>query len=165
MPAILAAAIAWDAWQHIEPLQHQHWLGPLLVAALLRQRGKVGSHLFCLNAGLRIVPRDRRRAREKTIRLLAVLDAFAEAAAGLKELDRLALAKVQMERRLRNRRKNSTHVYSVPTGKAEVVEASVILGGPNEHPQECAFDGRRREEMARDVIEGRCSKCCGDITG
>jgi hypothetical protein len=108
MPAVLAAAIAWEAWQDIEPLQHQHWLGTLLVAALLRQAGKVGSHLFCLNAGLRIVPRDRRRAQEKTTRLLAVLDAFAEAAsAGLKELDRLALAKTQMERRLSNRRKNS----------------------------------------------------------
>ncbi|RRH88370.1 DUF1612 domain-containing protein, partial [Mesorhizobium tamadayense] len=49
--AVLAAAIAWEAWQDIEPLQHQHWLGPLLVAALLRQHGKVVSHLFCLNAG------------------------------------------------------------------------------------------------------------------
>jgi hypothetical protein len=109
LPAVLAAAIAWEAWQDIEPLQHQHWLGNLLVAALLRQRGKVGSHLFCLNAGLRVVPRDRRRAQEKSTRLLAVLGAFAEAAsAGLKELDRLALAKSQMERRLRNRRKNSS---------------------------------------------------------
>jgi hypothetical protein len=109
MPAVLAAAIAWEAWQDIEPLQHQHWLGPLLVAALLRQRGKVASHLLCLNAGLRVVPRERRRAQEKTTRLLAVLDAFAEAAsAGLKELDRLTLAKSQMERRLRNRRKSSS---------------------------------------------------------
>lgn len=108
MPAVLSAAIAWDAWQDIEPLQHQHWLGTLLVAALLRQTGKVGSHFLCLNAGLRIVPRNRRRAQEKTTRLLAVLDAFAEAgSAGLKELDRLALAKSQMERRLRSRRKNS----------------------------------------------------------
>ncbi|QWW71197.1 hypothetical protein [Rhizobium sp. WYJ-E13] len=31
-------------------------------------------------------------------------------------------------------------VHSVPVGKAEVVEASVIPGGPNEHPQECPFD-------------------------
>jgi hypothetical protein len=104
MPAVLAAAIAWEAWQDIEPLQHQHWLCPLLVAAMLRQRGKVASHLFCLNAGLRIVPRERRKSPTRTIRLLAVLDGFAEAAsAGLKELDRLA-----MERRLRNRRKNSS---------------------------------------------------------
>ncbi|TGQ51542.1 DUF1612 domain-containing protein [Mesorhizobium sp. M1C.F.Ca.ET.193.01.1.1] len=108
-PAVLAAAIAWEAWQEIEPLQHQHWLGTLLVAALLRERGKVGSHLLCLNAGLRAVPRDRRRARDQITRLLGVLDAFAEAAAaGLKELDRLMMAKSQMERRLRNRRKNSS---------------------------------------------------------
>jgi hypothetical protein len=109
MPAVLAAAIAWEAWDTIEPLQHQHWLGTLLVAALLRQTGKVGSHLFCLNAGLRVVPRERRKSPIRTIRLLAVLDAIAEAAsAGLKELDRLALAKSQMERRLRNRRKSSS---------------------------------------------------------
>ncbi|TIP96171.1 MAG: DUF1612 domain-containing protein, partial [Mesorhizobium sp.] len=94
--AVLQAAVAWEAWQDIEPLQHQHWLGTLLVAALLRQTGKVGSHLFCLNAGLRIIPRDRRRSPILTTRLLAVLDAFAEAAtAGLKELDRLSLAKTQ----------------------------------------------------------------------
>jgi hypothetical protein len=86
-----------------------HWLGPLLVAALLRQRGKVASHFLCLNAGLRIVPRERRRAQEKATRLHAGLDAFAEAAsAGLKELDRLVMAKSQMERRLRNRRKSSS---------------------------------------------------------
>jgi hypothetical protein len=109
LPAVFSAAIAWEAWQDIEPLQHQHWLGPLLVAALLRQRGKVASHLFCLNAGLRVVPRDRRKSPIRTTRLLAVLDGFAEAAsAGLKELDRLALTKSQMERRLRNRRKNSS---------------------------------------------------------
>jgi hypothetical protein len=58
---------------------HWHWLGPLLVAALLRQRGKVASHLFCLNAGLRIVPRERRKSAVRTTRLLAVLDCFAEA--------------------------------------------------------------------------------------
>jgi hypothetical protein len=109
MPAVLAAAIAWEAWQDIEPLQRQHWLGHLFTAALLRERGKVGSHLFCLHAGLRIVPRERRKSPTRTIRLLAVLDAFAEAAsAGLKELDRLVLAKAQMERRLRAKRTNSS---------------------------------------------------------
>ncbi|TIM36718.1 DUF1612 domain-containing protein, partial [Mesorhizobium sp.] len=63
----------------------------------------------CLNAGLRAVPRERRRARDRTTRLLAVLYAFAEAAgAGLKEHDRLVMGKGQMERRLRKRRKNSS---------------------------------------------------------
>ncbi|RWG60777.1 MAG: DUF1612 domain-containing protein, partial [Mesorhizobium sp.] len=92
----------------------------------LRQRGKVGSHLFCLNAGLRVVPRDRRRAQEKTTRLLAVLDAFAEAAsAGLKELDRLTLAKSQMERRLRHRRKTS----SLPSLIELVLARPVVSAG------------------------------------
>ncbi|WP_222404018.1 hypothetical protein, partial [Rhizobium leguminosarum] len=31
-------------------------------------------------------------------------------------------------------------VHSVPVEKAEVVKASVILGGPNEHSQECPSD-------------------------
>lgn len=109
MPAVMQAAIAWEAWQDIEPLQHQHWLGTLLVAALLRHTGKVGSHLFCLHAGLRIVPRGLRKSPLRTTRLLAALDAFAEAAAaGLKEHDRLVMGKGQMERRLRKRRKNSS---------------------------------------------------------
>ena len=55
LPATLAAAIALAAWSAIEPLQHQPWLGRLLVASLLRQRGKT-SHLACLNVGLRLVP-------------------------------------------------------------------------------------------------------------
>jgi hypothetical protein len=72
------------------------------------------------------VPRDRRRAQEKTTRLLAVLDAFAEAAsAGLKELGRLALAKSQMERRLRHRRKSS----SLPSLIELVLARPVVSAG------------------------------------
>jgi hypothetical protein len=59
MSAVLAAAIAWEAWESKEPLQHQHWLGNLLVAALLRERGKVASHLFALNTGLRLSAREK----------------------------------------------------------------------------------------------------------
>ncbi len=72
------------------------------------------------------MPRDRRRAQEKTTRLLAVLDAFAEAAsAGLKELGRLALAKSQMERRLRHRRKSS----SLPSLIELVLARPVVSAG------------------------------------
>lgn len=90
------------------PLQHQHWLGNLLVAGLLRDSGKVSSHLLSLNAGLRAVTRERRRSPVQKIRLHAFLDALAEAAAaGLKEIDRMVMARTQMERRLRGRRKSS----------------------------------------------------------
>lgn len=64
--------------------------------------------------------------RARTTRLLAVLDSFAEAAAaGLKELDRLALGKGQMERRLRKRRKNS----SLPALIELVLSRPVVSAG------------------------------------
>ena len=80
IPTVLAAAFAWEAWTSIEPLQHQAWLGILLVAALLRDSGKVSSQLMSLNAGLRAVPRERRCSPDRMVRLLALFDAVAEAA-------------------------------------------------------------------------------------
>ncbi|RTL94559.1 MAG: DUF1612 domain-containing protein [Hyphomicrobiales bacterium] len=108
LPPLLAGAILWDAWETSSPLQHQPWLGALLVAAALRQRRKTTVHLFALNTGLRVVARERRRHRNRTTRLLAFLEAVAAAAAfGIKEHDRLALAREQMLRRTRERRGNS----------------------------------------------------------
>jgi hypothetical protein len=108
LPAVLRAAILLDAWSEIEVLQHAAWLGPLLVAALLRQEGPAAGHLASLHLGAKNIPRERRRARTRGDRLLAFVDAIHEAAlAGLKEHDRLMLAKNQMERRLRERRASS----------------------------------------------------------
>lgn len=108
LPPVLAAAVLWDAWECIAPLQHQSWLGPLLVESMLRQRRKTITHLFSLNAGLRVVVRERRRHGDRTTRLLAFFDAVSEAAAlGLKEHDRLTLAREQMLRRLNGRRGHS----------------------------------------------------------
>lgn len=109
LPAALAAAILWDAWEELEPMQRQHWLGGQLVSASLRARGKVGSHLFAYNVGLKAIPRERRRARDRTTRLVAFLDAMsASAELGMKEIARLARAREQMERRLRGRRSSSS---------------------------------------------------------
>lgn len=109
MPPILAAAIVWDAWEDIEPLQHQHWLGPMLVSAMLRERGKTKSHLAAFNPGLRTIPRDRRRARDRTTRLVAFLEAVqVSSLAHLKEIERLSLARMQMERKLKDRRSTSS---------------------------------------------------------
>jgi hypothetical protein len=108
MPSVLAATIALLAWEEIEPLQHKSWLGRLLVGAILRGRSRTRSHLLCMNTGLRAIARDRRRARDSTTRLLAVLDGFAEAARwGMKEHDRWLLARRQLDRRLVGRRSNS----------------------------------------------------------
>ena len=108
LPLALRAAILLEAWSAIEVLQHAAWLGSLLVAALLRQEGLTTNHLACLHLGAKNIPRERRHARHRSDRLLASLDAIQEAAlAGLKEHDRLVLAKSQMERRLRERRASS----------------------------------------------------------
>ncbi|WP_353646519.1 RHE_PE00001 family protein [Mesorhizobium sp. WSM2239] len=108
LPTVLRAALLLESWAQIEVLQHAGWLGPLLVAALLRREGVTTNYLTCLHLGAQKVPRDRRCARIRTDRLLALLDVMCEAAlAGLKEHDRLMLAHAQMERRLRNRRASS----------------------------------------------------------
>lgn len=108
LPAVLRAALLLEVWSEIEVLQHAAWLGPLLVGALLRQEGLAAGHLASLHLGAKSVPRERRRARVHSDRVLAFVDTMQEAAlAGLKEHDRLVLAKGQMERRLRERRANS----------------------------------------------------------
>ncbi|WP_352690478.1 RHE_PE00001 family protein [Mesorhizobium sp. M0208] len=108
LPVVLRGAILLEAWSDIEVLQHGVWLGPLLVAALLRQEGLAANHLASLHLGAKNIPRERRRARNRSDRLLACLDGIHDAAlAGLKEHDRLVLAKSQMERKLRDRRASS----------------------------------------------------------
>ena len=75
LPPTLAAAIAADAWGAIEPLEHMPWLGRLLAAALLRDRGKTRWHLSSLHAGLKSIPHERRRVRDVAARLAVQLQA------------------------------------------------------------------------------------------
>ncbi|MCA1370980.1 DUF1612 and helix-turn-helix domain-containing protein [Bradyrhizobium sp. BRP14] len=108
LPASLGAAILFDAWERIEPLRRQHWLGSLLVGAYLRFRGKVVSHVLAFNMGLKAIRHERRRSKDRLTRLDAFLEAMSMTAdLGMKELDRLSLAKTQMEMRIRDRRSNS----------------------------------------------------------
>lgn len=108
LPPTLAAAVAADAWRSIEPLQHRPWLGQLLAAALLRQRGKTRSHLACLFDGLKTIPRERRRSRDTATRLVAELDAITAAAeAGVKAHDRWLNQRTLLLRKLTGRRSTS----------------------------------------------------------
>lgn len=126
LPATLSAALLWDAWESLEPMQRQHWLGAQLVSAYLRARGKVASHLFGFNIGLKAVPRERRRSQNRSTRLLAFLDAMsASAEAGMKEIARLTQAREQMTRRLNGRRSSS----SLPT-TVELVLSRPIVSAP-----------------------------------
>jgi hypothetical protein len=109
LPPTLGAAILFDAWERIEPLRRQHWLGGLLVASYLRGRGKVTSHFLAFFAGLKTIRHERRRSRDRVIRLQSFLEAMIESAdLGLKEIDRLLLAQTQMEMRFKDRRSNSS---------------------------------------------------------
>jgi hypothetical protein len=108
LPPVLAAAMALDAWTTIEPLQHIPWLGSLLTAGLLRSRRKTRHYLAGLNVGLRAIPREKRRARDPVVRLVAMLEAFqASAEAGLKDHDRWQAASLVLGQKLKGRRSNS----------------------------------------------------------
>jgi len=108
-PPLLQAVVVLDAWNSVDVLQHAPWLGRLLSAALLRQAGITSqNHLAAINTGLKTIPVDRRRHRSREVRLLAIAEAFvATAETGLKEHDRLALARQMMERKLLGRRTSS----------------------------------------------------------
>lgn len=108
LPASLGAAILYDAWDRIEPLRRQHWLGSLLVGVYLRSRGKVSSHVLAFNTGLKTIRHERRRSKDRLTRLVAFLEAMSVTAdLGMKELDRLSLARTQMEMRAKDRRSSS----------------------------------------------------------
>jgi hypothetical protein len=128
LPPTLAAAIAADAWATIEPLQHTPWLGRLIVASLLRERGKARTHLPCLHDGLKTIPRERRRPRDSGGRLAVELEAIAAAAeAGLKDHDRWLTARTLLARKLAGRRSTSRlpalldYVLSRPVASAEMI--------------------------------------------
>ncbi|NTF34114.1 RHE_PE00001 family protein [Rhizobium skierniewicense] len=109
LPPVLQAIVALDAWNALEVLQHAPWLGRLLSASILRQAGITsGAHLAAINLGLKTIPVDRRRHRDREVRLLAIAHGLLAAAElGLKEHDRLALARTMMERKLVGRRTSS----------------------------------------------------------
>jgi hypothetical protein len=109
LPAVLQAIIALDAWHELSVLQHAPWLGRLFAASILRQAGiTTGAHLAAINLGLKTIPVDRRRHRDRETRLFAIAHGFLAAAEiGLKEHDRLTLAKTMMDRKLEGRRTSS----------------------------------------------------------
>ncbi|MBN8933460.1 MAG: DUF1612 and helix-turn-helix domain-containing protein [Rhizobium pusense] len=109
LPAVLQAIIALDSWNELSVLQHAPWLGRLLAASILRQAGiTTGAHLAAVNVGLKTISVDRRRHRDRQTRLLAIAHGLSAAAEiGIKEHDRLALAKTMMNRKLEGRRTSS----------------------------------------------------------
>lgn len=87
LPAVLQAIVTLDAWNELSVLQHAPWLGRLFCASILRQAGITsGAHLAAINFGLKTIPVDRRRHRDRETRLLAIAHGLLAAAEiGMKE--------------------------------------------------------------------------------
>lgn len=126
LPPTLAAAIALDAWNEIEPLQNQPWLGRLLAVELLRGRSKTRAHLACLNVGLQATPHNRRWKRDPVTKIAVGLEALRAAAEeGLKQHDRWTLARIQLDRQVASRRSSS----KLPALVALMLETPVASAG------------------------------------
>ncbi|WP_159731332.1 RHE_PE00001 family protein [Methylosinus sp. Ce-a6] len=108
LPPLMAASVALDAWEEIEPLQRSAWLGPLLAAALLRARGKTRHCLTALHSGFRQA-KYRRVGRDdfesRLVTFACAIETMAKADS--KELDRLTLARELLLRKCKGRRANS----------------------------------------------------------
>ena len=153
----------------IAPLQHTPWLGRLLAAALLRQRGKTRWHLPCLHAGLKAIPRERRRApaRDAAAQLVVQLEAItAAAAAGLKDHDRWLNQRTLLARKLAGRRATSKlpalldYVLTRPIVSAGMIAAELrITPVPPKTWSPSSGCARRPDEDAigpRDSLMGFC---------
>lgn len=91
------------------PLLGINWLGRLFAASILRQAGvTTGVHLAAINLELKTISVNRRRHRDRESRLLAIAHGILAAAEiGMKEHDRLVLARTLFERKLEGRRTSS----------------------------------------------------------
>jgi hypothetical protein len=138
LPPVLRAIIALDGWNELQVLQHAPWLGRQLAASLLRQAGlTTGSHLAAVNLGLKTIPVDRRRHRDRETRLLAIAQGLIAAAElGLKQYDRLALARQMLERKLAGRRTSSRLAELIELVMAKpLVSAGMVAKTLNVKPQ------------------------------
>lgn len=155
LPPVLQAIVALDAWNEIAVLQHAPWLGRLLAASILREGGvTTGGHLSAINLGLKAIPVDRRRHRDRETRLLAIARALTIAAeSGLKEHDRLVLARQMMMRKLEGRRTSSR----LPELVELVMARPLISAGLVARTLEVTPQGARRivQELGLREMTGR----------
>ncbi|WP_298966989.1 RHE_PE00001 family protein [uncultured Roseibium sp.] len=109
LPPVLRAVLLLDAWNFLDVLERMPWLGRLLAASSLSEAGLTTStHLATANLGLKLIGRDKRTSKNLDTRLTALLSALTAAAEfGLKEHDKLVLARQTLDHRLKGRRKSS----------------------------------------------------------
>lgn len=107
-PAVLATAIALDAWLALEPTERGGEVGFALAANVLRQRGVAMHHLPMLGLGYRKGRFRWSPHQGQEVRLAGLIEAIHQSArlAGA-DLKRLTLAREVMARRCEERRGNS----------------------------------------------------------
>ena len=151
LPTVLRAIVALDAWNELSVLQHAPWLGRLFAASILREAGiTTGAHLAAVNLGLKTIGVDRRRHRDRETRLLAIAHGLIAAAEiGLKEHDRLTLARTLFERKLEGRRTSSKLPELVELVMAKpLVSTGMVVKTLGVTPQ---------AELAREICTARIS--------
>jgi hypothetical protein len=107
-PAVLAAALALDAWLCLEPAERGGEIGFALAATVLRRRGIAAHHLPALGLGLRKGRFRWSPHQASAVRLAGLVAAIAESARlAAADLQRLTLAREVMLRRCEGRRADS----------------------------------------------------------
>lgn len=152
LPAVPQAIVALDAWNELAVLQHAPWLGRLFCASILRQAGITsGAHLLAaIDLGLKTIPVNRRRHRDRETLLLAIAhDLIAAAEIGLKEHDRLVLARQMMEHKLTGRRTSS----KLPELVELVMAKPLVSAGMEAKTLEVTQQAARRIVLELDLRE------------
>ncbi len=107
-PAVLATAIALDAWLMLEPAERGGEVGFALAATILRQRDIAAHHLPALGLGYRKGRFRWSPHQAQAVRLAGLIDAMqGSARLADSDLKRLSLAREVMLRRCEGRRGNS----------------------------------------------------------
>jgi hypothetical protein len=107
-PAVLATAIALDAWLMLEPAERGGEVGFALAATILRQRDIAAHHLPALGLGYRKGRFRWSPHQAQGVRLAGLIDAMqGSARLADSDLKRLTLAREVMARRCEGRRGNS----------------------------------------------------------
>lgn len=107
-PAVLATAIAVDAWLALEPAERGGEVGFALAATVLRQRGVAAHHLPALGLGLRKGRFRWSPDQARGVRFTGLIEAIHDSARlADNDIKRLILAREVMGRRCEGRRRNS----------------------------------------------------------
>jgi len=140
-PAVLATAIALDAWLMLEPAERGGEVGFALAATVLRQRGVAAHHLPALGLGYRKGRFRWSPHQAQAVRLAGLIEAIHDSARlADSALKRLTLAREVMGRRCEGRRGNSRLRELVDLFMASplvTVQMATVIGPPRVVQVDC----------------------------